>query len=140
MSEISPTSIYREPIPESARGSYTAARFGVRFLWLESYVYDSAASLSVDYDGGFWEFYTLSNGGFYMTPRGDDRFQVACANGFEGALSADAFGITACLYAYSLLSFSAEPEFAEACVKQYHLLREYVQQHDEAGTILRAID
>lgn len=134
------TAIYREPVKESERGPYTAAQFGVRFRWLESYVYDSASSLSTDYEGGFWEFYVLSNGGFYMAPRTDRRFRVACANGFEGEMSADAFGLTACLYAYSLLSFSADVEFAECCARQYHRLREYAAQHEEGRLIWSATD
>ena len=46
--------------------------------------------------------YTLSNDGFYMAPSGDEVFHVACDNMFEGDISADALGITACLYAYTL--------------------------------------
>ena len=40
-------------------------------------------------------------------PQATDVFHVTCDNMFEGDLSADALGITACLYAYSHLSFSA---------------------------------
>jgi hypothetical protein len=138
MSSLAP--IYRENVKEADRGQHTAARFGVRFLWLESYIYDSAASLCADYDGGFWEFYALSNGGFYQAPRSDRIFRVACANGFDGQLSADAFGITACLYAYSLLSFSADKEFAAVCAQQYHCLRDYAALHPEAAAIWRATD
>ena len=63
-----------------------------------------------------------------------------CENGFEGTLSADAIGITACLYAYSHLSFTDSPDFAEKCAQQYHLLREFMLEHPEAKAILKAID
>jgi hypothetical protein len=56
--------------------------------------------MAQDYSGGLWEFYTLSNGGFYMAPSTDVIFHVSCDNMFEGDLSGDALGITACLYAY----------------------------------------
>ena len=48
-----------------------------------------------------WLFgvYQLSNGGFYMAPAADRLFHVICKNQFEGDLTADALGITACLYA-----------------------------------------
>lgn len=83
--------------------------------------------------------FVLDNGGFYMAPN-SDTFQVSCQNGYEGTLSGDAFGITVCLYAYSELSFSDIPELTETCAEQYHLLREYIFDHEEAKAILRAID
>jgi hypothetical protein len=88
------------------------------------------------YHGGYWEFQELSNGGFYMAPHSDTVFHVNCENGFEGELSADALGITVCLYAYSLLSFGDD----EVCARQYHLLRDYLLEHPETGLILGAID
>ncbi|MCB1841848.1 MAG: antirestriction protein [Halioglobus sp.] len=60
------------------------------------------------YTGGYWHFYVLSNGGFYMAPEGDSVFKVSCDNYFTGKLSADALGITACLYTYSHISFSQD--------------------------------
>ena len=91
------------------------------------------------YDGGYWDFYTLSNGGFYMAPAEDRIYHVSCDNMFEGDLSADALGITACLYAYSHLSFS-DGRFARVCACHYHLLREYMMEHPEVSAILGATD
>jgi hypothetical protein len=79
------------------------------------------------------------NGGFYMTPSNDQVFHVTCDNMFEGDLSADALGITACLYAYSHLSFSGG-SFARDCARHYHLLREYMMEHREVRAILGATD
>ena len=67
------------------------------------------------------------------------KFQVISPNGWEGFMSADAFGITVCLFAYSNLSFGSG-QFAETCAEQYHLLREYMMDHAEAGAILAATD
>lgn len=79
-----------------------------------------------------------------MAPRLDNVFAVTCDNGFEGALSADALGIVACLYTYSNLSFGDDmistDAFAQVCAEQYHWLREYIFVHPEVRGILRAID
>jgi hypothetical protein len=56
------------------------------------------------------------------------------------AISADALGVTACLYAYSHLSFSNNSTFAETCAQHYHWLREYMLEHAEARGVLGAID
>lgn len=138
---MSDTTITRRRVADDRRIDTAAAIFGVYFpLRLEPLVYALAANMSEDYDGGYWEFYTLSNGGFYMAPATDRQFQVRCENGFEGELSADALGITVCLYAYSNLSFGGIAGFSETCAEQYHRLREFTLGHPEANAILGAID
>jgi hypothetical protein len=137
----SPTPVYREQLSEAQRGPHAAKLFGIRFpLMVEPYTFDSAGALSEQYDGGYWEFFSLSNGGFFMAPTSRETFHVVCANGFEGDLSADAFGITACLHAFSLLSFAADEKLAEECTRHYHCLREYAGRHPEAASIWRATD
>jgi len=129
-----------QPLSESQRIDYPAALFGVAFPFrVEPAVFNIARQLSRAYDGGLWDFYALSNGGFYMAPQTDEPFDVRAENGFEGRLSACAFGITVCLYAFSHLSFEAGPA-AETCAEQYHLLREHMLDHREAQLILAAID
>jgi hypothetical protein len=103
-------------------------------------VYTITERLYVDYRGGYWDFYTLSNGGFYMAPAGDRRYHVICENQFEGDLSVDAFGITASLYAYSNLSFSGPDAFADICFDHYHWLRDFTFEHPEVEAILKATD
>ena len=126
---------------ETERIEYTAKLFGAHFpLRLEPFIFDMAGRLSRDYRGGYWEMYELSNGGFYMAPDEDTPFRVECMNGYEGTLSADAFGITVCLYAYSNLSFSDIQELAEICTEQFQLLREYMFEQPEVRGILAAID
>ncbi len=132
--------ITRQLIAEDQRTDVAADLFGVYFpLQLEPFIFSMASRLSEDYGGGYWAFYTLDNGGFYMAIESDGKLQVASENGWEGFMSADAFGITVCLFAYSNLSFGSG-QFAEICGEQYHLLREYMMDHAEAGAILAATD
>lgn len=136
-----PVTITRERIADNRRADHAGEIFGVYFpLRLEPFIFDVTRKLSDEYRGGYWEFYALSNGSFYMALNSDRIFRVVCQNGFEGNLSADALGITACLYAYSHLSFSKIDGFADMCGRQYHLLRDYMLQHPEVAGILRAID
>lgn len=103
-------------------------------------MFDTARSLSSAYEGGSWTFYALSNGGAYMAPYCPTVFPVVAFNGYEGELTADAFGIAVCLSAYSLLSFNPDEHFSETCARHYYLLREFMLAHDEAREILAAID
>jgi hypothetical protein len=59
-------------------------------------------------------------------------------NGYEGVLSANAAGLTVCLFTYSHLSFhdARDDLFAE----HFRRLREFALQHAEAVQIFAAID
>ena len=132
--------VTRELVLEDRRMDVVEQLFGIHFpLRLEPVVYGITDRMAKDYTGGYWEFHTLSNEGFYMAPSSDRIFHVACDNMFEGDLSADALGITACLYAYSHLSFS-DGRFARVCACHYHRLREYMMEHPEVRAILGATD
>ena len=125
---------------DNQRLNITADLFGFFFpMKLEPAIYHFAGTLSEEYQGGYWAFYHLSNGGFYMAPDDEERFKVSSMNGFEGTLTADALGIAVCLYAYSHLSFG-EGKFAESCAEHYHRLLDYACDYPEAGVILRVID
>ena len=140
MTQTSPNLVTRELVAEDQRMAITERLFGIHFpLRLEPVIYGITERMAEDYYGGYWDFHTLSNGGFYMAPAGDHVFHVTCDNMFEGDLSADALGITACLYAYSNLSF-ADGRFARVCACHYHRLREHMMDHPEVRAILGATD
>lgn len=127
-------------VTESNRMDVADKHFGIRFpLTVEPMIFQFASQLAPAYSGGYWKFYEISNGGFFMAPRLDETFDVAADNGFSGVMSAEALGVTACLYAYSNLSFG-EGKFGEICAEHYHWLFVFTMQHSEAGVIRAAID
>lgn len=135
------SSIKRIIVQEEYRVQHTAKLFGVHFpCRLEPYIFELTRNIAPSHQGGYWQFYSLSNGGFYIAPHTENEYEIICVNGFEGQLSADALGIASSLYAYSHLSFCQHKEFAEMCSKQYHLLRSFMLEHQEVKVILRAID
>ena len=133
--------ITKKLVMAQKRTPHTARLFGLHFpMRLEPVVYGLTENLSEDYHGGYWDFWELSNGGFFMSPRSDKRFNVSCENGYDGEMSADALGITVCLYAYSHLSFGPESRFTDDCARHFHLLRDYALDHIEGLAIMMAID
>jgi hypothetical protein len=133
-------SITNTIVPESERLAFVDRLFGISYvIKLEPTVFTMTERIAPEYSGAYWMFHALGNGGFYMSPRFDTEFSISCENGYEGKLSPDALGITACLYAFSHLSFG-DGRLAETCAEQYHLLREYLFEHAEAKAILRATD
>ena len=133
--------ITSQQIEESKRIHHTAALFGSNFpMIVEPTIYAIAGRLSVDYRGGYWTFHQLDNGGFYMAPNDEEPFLVISDNGFEGVMTAEAFGITVCLHTYSHLSFVDDSDLADQCTRHYHLLREFMFDHAEVKIILAATD
>jgi hypothetical protein len=113
--------------------------FGRHMLRVEQTVYAFTDRFVESYRGADWDFFELSNGGFYMSPKIASPVNVVVdLNGYEGEVSADAAGIIMCLYTYSHLAFEfpEEDRIAEA----YHQLRDYACDHGELGAILSAID
>jgi hypothetical protein len=111
---------------------------GLDYVVLEQTVYGLLRTLNADYDGGFWEFYRLSNGGSYMAPNTSKSFHMFCAgNGFEGDVCANTAGIITTAMAYSCLSFRPN---ADHFARAYELLSEFIFQQTDAGIIRAALD
>ena len=116
------------------RVNYPARLFGHHFpLQIEPNIYNMAGRLSADYNGGYWDMYDLEPGFLMVPPEG--QYRVSAENGARVILGEEAFGLTVCLYTYSLLSFRLE-----VCIAQFHRLREVALDHSEAAGIMSAID
>ncbi|MFM0224185.1 antirestriction protein [Paraburkholderia dipogonis] len=107
----------------------------------EGLTYQQATNLSADYKGGLWTFYRLSNGGGYLAPDTDRRFNVSVqGNDYEGEVSADAFGVIVTLFVFGALCWIDNETLREKFTDHYHQLRDFAKDHTEAGAIFRAID
>ncbi len=134
------TEITSTNVPEDQRLETTETLFGLNFpLTLEPTIFSMTERLCPEYSGGYWHFYTLSNGGFYIVPNIDSPIAICSPNGWDGMMSAEGLGVTACLFAYSHLSFSEGP-FAQTCAQHFHWLKDAACEHSEARAILAAID
>ena len=128
-------------VPEEKRLSTIETLFGMYFpLAIEPFIYNIAQHISLGYTGGYWHYYTLSNGGFYMHPECGQSYHAICENGFTGDIDAETLGISACLYSYSHLSFSDNKQQSELCTRHYHLLRDFVPELSQVDEILAMTD
>ncbi len=101
-------------------------------------MFDWARRLSTEYSGGLWSFHSLSNGGFFAAPEMTGPVAVSWyLNGYEGQMSAEAFGIVVTLFT---LCYMAETFAVDLYVEKYHALRDFAQQHAERQEIFKAID
>lgn len=129
-------------VEQESRMEFLPAYFGPDLMMRgEGLVYGWMRRLANNYNGGFWNFYELTNGGFYMAPEvGLLQVEVA-GNYFSGEMSADAAGIVATMFALGQLAAETQGmSECDALIDRYHWLREYASDHAEASQIFRAID
>lgn len=132
------TSITSVRLGQEARIDALPRHFGAHLmLAVEQAVFQAMEELVADYRGGYWHFYDLSNGGFYMAPDLQPLRLYVPGNDFCDVLSADAAGIVACLFAYGRLYSTFR---SDVLAEHYHRLRDFALSHREAQQILRAID
>ena len=93
-------------VAEAQRLDFLPTYFGPRLMMRgEALVYAWLRRLCERYNGAYWHYYTLSDGGFYLAPDLAERLEVEVdGNGFRGELSADAAGIVATLFALGHLA------------------------------------
>ena len=125
-------------VPHHARMGTLPRHFGRHMLTFEGRVYDLMRQFASEYGGGAWSLWELSNGSMYMTPPEATYRLIISSNGFQGEMSAEAAGITVCLFAYSLLSFDYRG--TEAFARHFHGLRDFALEHAETAQIFAAID
>lgn len=98
-----------------------------------------AGRLSDEYDEtSRWRGRVLSNNGFYLVPNSCLTYGVSVAgNGYEGTMTAEAFGITVSLFALGQIANMTEDD---GDILLYHALRDYALDHSESVEIMAAID
>ena len=140
MNEMNSTdAVVATRVSDAERLDFLPVFFGTRLMMRgEAMVYDWMKRLCEDYNGGFWNFYTLSNSGGYLAPARAEPMRLAVdGNGFEGLMSADAAGIVATLFTLSQLSIDTQQD---SISDLFHALREFAGEHAEAELIFGAID
>ena len=136
--QTSHATITRTTVGDSQRLAFLPGLLGRLAMSFEAQTFAIASELCPDYSGGYWEFHSLSNGGFYMTPSGHQAMRIVVeGNGYSGSMSADAAGIVINLMSLNRLLWRHPSEELDTL---FYALREYAAEHLESGHIFAAID
>lgn len=87
------------------------------------------------------EYYELTNGGYFVAPKGES-IQTEAPNDFAADISCESAGVVFCLYAYSHLAYEiGQHGGSTAYLKnKYFALRGYAINHPESALILASVD
>lgn len=129
---------------EQARLKFLPSKLDRYCIAFENAIYHWMTRNAVAYNGGYWDFYQLSNGGFYLQPT--KGYMLTSPNGFMDEVSAQEAGIIVTLMMLSHFSFVMyEKEHHEDCERisaYFHQLRDFIftLSPESQTKILNAID
>ncbi|WP_373987788.1 antirestriction protein [Duganella sp. BuS-21] len=125
-------------VGQHERLGFLPRQFGPLFLLAENVVYDTMGRLCPHYTSGYWDFFSLSNGGAFLAPRGVPAFRlVRDGEGFDGWFDAETAGIGVTAVALCKLSFGRDgARFAES----YYRLRDFIDEHPESRRLYALLD
>ena len=116
-----------------------------KYLHFENLLYHFAEQVIEGYNGGYWEFVGLSNGGQFVFPKMKTPITLDNPNNFaKVTLSDESAGI--CIMLVTLSNFACheyyygEEKEVERLSTYHALLMEYAQQHSEWDKIEVFID
>lgn len=140
---ITQTITAKRIVGESQRMNFLVEHFGKAFLAAEMMLYNHMQQLCSSYNGGLWDFFTLSNGGVFLAPAAEGTYLISSPNGVSEEVSEEGAGIIATLFMLGELSqrtHGFNNVLCEKVVDYYHHLRSYAQESAEADAIMMIID
>lgn len=126
-------------VSENDRVRFLPQKCGTNFLRVEQAIYFWMKLLCPDYHGGYWEFYDLSNGGWFMKPAMDKCHMRWADNMFDEVLSAETAGIIATLFGINTVIDWGHDQDGQL-LDSYWKLRDFAYERADGATIAAAID
>ena len=129
-------------VPESDRHHFLPEFYPGLFMAAETLTYAVAKRYISGYCGAYWNFFRLSNGGYFMAPDEPEPLRVVVTGNYtDETMSAEAAGIVTTLYVLDrLMNAQLKEKVRERYIDLWHKLRDYACQHSDCAAILKAID
>ena len=110
MTDQENTSVNATIVADADRLDFFPTFFGKYFMAGENLLYVHADRFVEEYQGGYWNFYTLSNGGFFAALDTDKEQHVVVADNYcSERMSAEAAGVTLMLFVLGRLMAARIP-------------------------------
>lgn len=130
--------IYKQLVVEKNLLNFLPKHVKRHVIQFENIIYYLAQSMCYQYSGGYWNFYELSNEGFFLAPALEQPLEMFVdGNGFNGFVSPEALGVIVTLFSINGISGQQGDDYL---IDKYYALRDFAIQHPERDLILLAID
>ncbi|MFI0416191.1 MAG: antirestriction protein [Candidatus Thiodiazotropha sp.] len=125
-------------IRDTERLKFLPDNIGSSFLKFEMLVYGFMENFCDQYQGGYWNFYALSNNGLFMSLESEKCCHIVNpVNYFDDTMTAEAASIGVNIFALNAL---VESRQSDRLITLYYALRDYAAEHGEAEKIFQFID
>lgn len=131
-----------EVVPDNNRIKFLPKHVGLFMTRFETSIYNWMSRLDNEYNGGYWEFYELDNGGFFLAPSEDRDYKLCSINHNEEVVSNITAGIVVTLFALNALMVieNISDSMQSQLVDKYYALKDFAADCDEAKEIFSLID
>ena len=131
-----------EVVPDNNRIKFLPKHVGLFMTRFETSIYNWMSRLDNEYNGGYWEFYELDNGGFFLAPSEDRDYKLCSINHNEEVISNISAGIVVTMFALGSLMFmdNIHDNMQSPLVDKYYALKDFAADCDEAKEIFSLID
>lgn len=130
--------INKQIVLEKNRLNFLPKHVKRHVIQFENIIYYLAQSMCHQYSGGYWNFYELSNEGFFLAPALGQPLEIFVdGNGFNGFVSPEGIGVIVTLFSLNGISGQQDDGYL---IDKYYALRDFALQHPERDLILLAID
>ncbi|MFK3663585.1 antirestriction protein [Scandinavium sp. NPDC088450] len=131
-------------LSDAERPGFLPDLFSRDFMLSEATVYAYAGRYCPEYQGGYWQFYRLPEGGGYMAPDTEILTFRNADNGFEQSVSGEVAGIILTALVLNHRSWHHSHNDQEALChhfcRRYEQLMAFVDSHPQSATVWRALD
>ena len=122
---------------EAERMDFLPARLGNATHLFESHLFSWAEQTAENYNGGFWDFVELSNGGFYCRPADHKIYHCKNIAGETADVENDVIGLFATCAALADISWHVADD---RILQNYEAVRAFIALHRECRTLWRLMD
>ncbi|HFC7422706.1 TPA: antirestriction protein [Neisseria meningitidis] len=122
---------------ETERMDFLPSRLGNATHLFESRLFSWAEQTAKNYDGGYWDFVELSNGGFYCRPEDDKIYHCENIAGKTADVKNDVIGLFATCAALADISWHVKDD---RILQYYEAVRAFIALHPEHRTLWRLMD
>ncbi len=134
-------------VPSTHREYFLPRLFGEQYMLTgESLVYRTSSYLFQNYNGGYWNFFNVSNGAQFMAPESSEPLILDAGENYHPfcgeTVSDEVAGLLATSMALSNLSFVIfeRKQSTYHVADKFYLLQQFIGQHDSAKLIYSVLD
>lgn len=141
--------IAKKEVTGSARGKFLVNHFGRHFMRADNMMFNFSKRHLVGFEGAYWHFYELDNGGFLIVPDFKDQMKLVIPSNYtDMQVDAETYGTILTLYVINMcISLEYPPgsrgkntKLQETLIDKMDFVKDYAATLEHSQKVFSAID